>query len=121
MEPLIDLSWRWYVAFPLMLLGTVLVAWGGKNGLICALRGDSARLVNLMEGFRLLVIGLALTGIGAAWAWHMPWLLALSLVIGGGEILESSIDIFALRRWSRLELQRASDHEARLLTSQVRT
>jgi hypothetical protein len=103
MEALIDLSWRSYVAFPLMLSGAVLAAWGIKKwlgGLICALRGDPAQLVTLMEGFRLTIMGLALTGVGAAWAWHMPGLLALSLMIGGGEILESSIDIFALRRWS---------------------
>jgi hypothetical protein len=119
MEVLMDLSWRLYVALPLMVLGTALAAWGikrGLNGLICALRGDSARLVTLMEGFRLAIVGLALTGVGAAWTWHLPWLLALSLVIGAGETLESSIDIFALRRWSRLELERASSYESRLPT-----
>jgi hypothetical protein len=119
MEALLHLSWRLYVALPLMVLGAALAAWGikkGLNGLLCALRGDSAHLVTLMEGFRLSIIGLALTGIGAAWAWHLTWLLALSLVIGGGETLESSIDIFALRRWSCFELEQASSYKSRLPT-----
>jgi hypothetical protein len=101
MDTLIDLSWRLYVALPLMALGAVIAVWGTKMelvGLIGALRGNSAQLVTLMEGFRLSIIGLALTGVGAAWAWHLTWLLVLSLVIGGQEMLESSIDIFALRR-----------------------
>jgi hypothetical protein len=109
MEDLMHLSWRLYVALPLMVLGTALAVWGinkGRNGLICALRGDTTHLVTLMEGFRLSIIGLALTGIGAAWVWHLTWLLALSLVIGGGETLESSIDIFALRRWSHFKPER---------------
>jgi hypothetical protein len=105
MEALMDLSWRLYLALPLMVLGAALAVWGikrGVHGLICALRGDSAQLVTLMEGFRLAIVGLVVTGIGAAWAWHIPWLLVLSLVMGAGEMLESSIDIFALRRWARL-------------------
>ena len=119
MEALMDLSWRLYIALPLMVLGTALAVLGikrGANGLICALRGDLAQLVTLMEGFRLAIVGLALTGIGAAWAWNLTWLLALSLVIGAGEMLESSIDIFALRRWSRFELKRISNYENSLPT-----
>jgi hypothetical protein len=43
-------------------------------------------------------------GIGAAWIWHLPWLLVLSLAIGGGETLETSLILFALRHGSHLVL-----------------
>jgi len=55
-----------------------------------------------MTAFRLSVVGLAVAGLGASWAWQQLWLLALSLAIGGEELLESSICVYALRRYPRL-------------------
>jgi hypothetical protein len=69
-------------------------------------RGDAAQLVPLMEGFRATIIGLALVGIGAAWIWHLTWLLAISLAVGGGETLETSLILFALRHGAGLEIGR---------------
>ena len=80
----------------------------GLNGLRDALRGDSEKILQWIQGFRFLIIGLGLAGLGAAWAWHLTWLLVLSLAIGGEETLESSIVIFALRRGRRLETQTSS-------------
>ncbi len=111
METLIELSWRMYPISALIALGIGLALWGllmELNGLRGALRGDSGKLLLWIQGFRLSIIGLALAGLGVAWAWHLDWLLVLSLAIGGEEILESSIVIFALRRGRRLEMQKVS-------------
>ena len=50
-----------------------------------------------VSGFCTAITGLALAGIGAAWGWHLPWLLAVSLLIGAEEILESSVILVALQ------------------------
>jgi hypothetical protein len=107
MEVLVHLSWRVYLAIPLMALGATLAVWGakrGRQGLLAAVHGDSAQLVAFMEGFRATVIGLALAGIGAAWIWHLSLLLILALAIGCGETLETSLILFALRHGTHLEL-----------------
>ncbi len=111
METLIELPWRVYPISALIAVGIGLALWGllmELNGLRGALRGDSGKLLTWIQGFRLSIIGLALAGLGAAWAWHLDWLLVLSLAIGGEETLESSIVIFALKRGRRLEMQKAS-------------
>ncbi len=105
MDLLFDLSWRVYPASALMVLGSVLALWGLRMewmGLYHALRTDPARILGFLHGFRLSVIGLALVGIGAAWNWHIAVLLALALIIGGEETLESSVHIYAVRRGRRL-------------------
>jgi hypothetical protein len=109
MEALVHLSWRLYLAVPLMMLGAALAVWGGKRGLkglLRAVRGDSAQLVPFMEGFRTTIIGLALVGIGVAWVWHLTWLFVLSLTTAGGETMETSLILFALRHGSSLEIGR---------------
>ena len=105
MEALIDLSWRIYPATVLMAVGASLFLLGMAkewSGLRLALNGDPGKILIFLLGFRLSIIGLALAGIGAAWAWHLTVLLVLSLVIGGEELLESSAHIFAVRRGQRL-------------------
>jgi len=90
-----------------MALGAAGAVWGAKRGLqglLRAVRGDAAQLVPLMEGFRAAIIGLALVGIGAAWIWHLPWLLAISLAVGGGETIETSLILFALRHGAGLKI-----------------
>ena len=111
METLIELAWRVYPISALIVLGIGLALWGllmELDGLRGALRGESGKLLTWIQGFRLSIIGLALTGLGVAWAWHLTWLLVLTLAIGGEETLESSIVIFALRRGRRLEMQKVS-------------
>jgi hypothetical protein len=63
------------------------------------------KAVTAMRGLRIAVIGLAVVGLGAAWAWHLVWLLVLALVIGGEETLESSVHIYALTRGRDLRLR----------------
>ncbi len=86
LDEIASLSWRWYPATALIGLGAVLALWGLRTealGLRDSLSGDHSRIVIWIQGFRLSIIGLALAGIGAAWALHLTWLLVQSLAIGG--------------------------------------
>jgi hypothetical protein len=47
--------------------------------------------------FRRVVVGLALVGAGVGWAAQVPWLLAASVCIAIGELLETSYYIGVLR------------------------
>ena len=105
MDALIDLAWRIYRASVLMALGTLLTLRGTVKewvGTRRAMRSDPAKILVFLMGFRLAIIGLAVLAIGAAWAWHIPVLLVLALVVGGEELLESSVHIYADRRGRRL-------------------
>lgn len=80
MAPLVELDWGAYTAAALMALEAALAAWG----LTLEVRGfrrpryDLDKVLAIVRGFRLFVAGTAVAGLGAAWAWHVPWLLALS-------------------------------------------
>ncbi|MGE0539652.1 MAG: hypothetical protein AB7R89_05695 [Dehalococcoidia bacterium] len=92
------LPWHVAGASTLIALGLFLAARGVRRCYLAFPRPHaSMQPLGWMRGFRLTLIGLAVAGIGAAWLWQMPWLLALSLAIGGEEALESSIAIHALR------------------------
>ena len=100
MEALTDLSWRIYPASALMALG-VAILFSGMRLEVEGIRrptGDPMKMVTVIRGFRVAVIGVALAGLGAAWAWLITWLFVLSLVFGAEEVLESSVHIFILRR-----------------------
>lgn len=103
MRELAELSWRAYPAVVLMAAGLLLAAGGIRTGYASWALGVNhpEKGLRWMLGFRRALIGLALMGIGAAWWWQLGWLLALALIIGGEEILESSICIFALREQRR--------------------
>src|SRR5215207_8679925 len=73
-------------------LGLILV-WRGLRGgrdRGRALLGQRIDMLHRIEGFRLMVFGLVLIGVGAAVIWQAQWLLILALGIGFVEILESS-------------------------------
>jgi hypothetical protein len=97
---------RTYPAAILMALGTLIAVLGTRRQADGILRpmGDPAKAVTWMRGFRQTIAGLAVLGIGAAWLWQAPWLLALSLIIGAGEIFESSLDVWALTKGKDLQL-----------------
>ena len=59
---------------------------------------DPTKMVTVIRGFRIAVIGLVFAGLGASWNWHITWLFVLSLIFGGEELLESSVHLFILRR-----------------------
>ena len=105
----LDPLWTSPLAFAVIALGVVLV-WrglrGGRDGQR-ALLGQRIDMLNRIEGFRLMVFGLVLIGIGAAVIWRAQWLLLLALGIGFVEILESSALIAVWRRGRREGTQRA--------------
>ena len=89
-------------AIVLILLGVALM-WrglrGGERGAQGLLRRGAAMLGRI-EGFRLVVFGLALIGIGLAVIWQAQWLLVLAIGIAVVEILESSA-LIAVWKWDR--------------------
>jgi hypothetical protein len=101
----LDPLWKSLIAFAVIALGVVLV-WrglrGGRDGQR-ALLGQRIDMLNRIEGFRLMVFGLVLVGIGAAVIWRAKWLLLLALGIGFVEILESSALIAIWRGGGRHE------------------
>jgi hypothetical protein len=103
MDALMGPGWTPYAAAALLALGVALTVRGLRWCRAAFPRPRSASMQPLtwMLGFRLTIIGLALVGAGAAWLWGLPWLLALSLAIGGEETLETSIAISALRAQQR--------------------
>ena len=105
MDTIVDLTWRIYPAFVILGGGALLAAYGllvQFRGIVKPIR-DPEKNLTWMRGFRLTIIGLAIAGVAAAWAWHSAFLLVLALLIGGGETFESSLDIFALRRGRRMQ------------------
>ena len=50
-----------------------------------------------MRGFRIGIVSLAVAAIGAAWWWQSGALFGLAVVIGGEELLESTVVIKALQ------------------------
>lgn len=99
MHELADLGWRAFPSTVLMGAGLVLAVQGFRTGRASWRLGVNHpdKGLDWMLGFRRVMIGLAVVGIGAAWWWQLGWLLALALIIGGEETLESSICIMALR------------------------
>ena len=87
MDTFIDLGWRIYPAAAVMALGALAMLQGLRLEVagFKSFSGKDPNLVVLVRGFRLFVAGAAVVGLGAAWAWHVPGLLVLSLVIGGEE------------------------------------
>jgi len=92
-------SWQQYPAILIMLLGVALL-WRGLHGGPDGERGLLRRGVEMLErieGWRLSVLGLTLTGVGAAWFWDLRWLLVLALGIGFAELHEATHIIKAWR------------------------
>ena len=100
MDTVVALSWRAYPSWTLIAVGLTITIWSVRHGIIAACREarDPRRALALLRGFRGGIIGLALAGLGAAWCWQLGWLLGLSLIIGGQELLESTVVITALRQ-----------------------
>jgi len=105
MDALVDLSWRAYPAAAIIASGVAMAAWG-VAGLVRGWRmpfADRAKPVVWVSGFRLAIVGLAVVALGAAWLSQQLWVLLLALAIGGEELLETSVILFALRWGQRQE------------------
>ena len=98
MFELVHLSWRAYPAALLIAAGLAAAVWSARRGVARARRlRDPGRALAVMQGFRRAIVGLAVAAVGAAWWWHIGWLFGLALVIGGQELLESTVVIAALK------------------------
>lgn len=103
MDALIDLSWRAWPGAALLLAGVVVIL----HAILVAPRALAPSAAGAGSGwvrrFRRLMLGLTFAGLGAAWWWHLGGLLAFTLVVGGEELLESSLALGALRAGVALE------------------
>ena len=61
------------------------------------------RLLGMIRGFRVGIVGLAVIGIGVWLLTGATWVLILSLAVAGEEILETSFIIWAIQSDPRLE------------------
>jgi hypothetical protein len=98
MDTLIESSWRFYPAMALAVLGGGLVILGVHWQFDGFLRSaqNATSLRKALRGFRLMVIGLGLLGVAAAWQWTITWLFVLSAAFAGEETFESSLMLGAL-------------------------
>jgi hypothetical protein len=106
-DTLADLSWRIYPALALVLIGVPMAFFGLRRD-IAGLRApfsDRDKPLKMMTGFRMAIVGVALTLFGAAWIAQIAWLMWLAAIIGAGELLESSLMISGMRIGRRLEDQ----------------
>ncbi len=97
MDAIAELSWRVYPSAALMAIGLA-VSWLGSR---MARRGfhlpGAADMQMFIKGFRIAVIGGTIAALGAAWNWQLTWLLVLSLVICGEEVVETTLHLSILR------------------------
>jgi hypothetical protein len=100
MEAIWEVTWRLYPASLLALAGALIALTGVRRQVVGIMRPvrEPGKGLAWMRGFRQTVIGLAVLGVAAAWLLDAPWLLALALIIGAGELFESSLDIWALTK-----------------------
>jgi hypothetical protein len=87
-----------HVAALMIPAGLVLLVVGFRRGAagMRRHRRDPPRALALLRGFRISVVGLCLAGVGAGLLWDVGWLVGLSLIIGGEELLESTVVITAM-------------------------
>jgi len=97
MTEIFDLTWRAYPALVLIAGGVVTAVWSAMRAVRRA-RGthDPQRVLAILQGFRIAVVALAVAGLGLACWLQSPSLFGLALIIGGEELLESSVMIAAL-------------------------
>ncbi|TMB97456.1 MAG: hypothetical protein E6J42_07640 [Chloroflexi bacterium] len=106
MEAIWQADWRLVPAVLLVMLGLIQTLLGVRRqaiGMLLPVR-DPAKALTWLRGFRQTIVGLALLGVGTAWLFGAAWLLAISLIIGGGELFESSLDIWGLTKAKDLRI-----------------
>jgi len=109
MDFVTELPWR-AVHSSITIAGGIALFVYGVERLLQALRisiWDMDRPIVWMGGFRAAIIGLAIVGLGAAWLTQQLWVLLIALAIGGEELLETSVLVYAMRRGRRIEREMA--------------
>ena len=91
---------RVYAAPLAAVCGGWLALFGARSvaGALASPVGVSGRALRLMRGFRALIVGTALVCLAAGWFWQLEALAVGAALIGAGELMETSIDVWALRR-----------------------
>ncbi len=93
------LPWKDGPALALALFGVALTAHG-----ILGMPNPTRQHVDLvlwLQGFRRMIVGLALLMFGIAWLRNLPWLLAIALGAGLQEVRESTSYLLTLDREAR--------------------
>jgi len=107
MEALIHSSWGAYPAALLIAVGVALAAAAVRRWRAAAcLDRDPERALAYALGFRTGILGLCAVAFGFGWLWQIAWLLVLSLIVLGEEMLEIGVMIAALRAATRPRLPR---------------
>ena len=100
MQPYWDEELRFYLT-PLMILGGTALAISGLRAAASAVMLPATtpgKNLRLMTGFRAALVGAAIACAAAGWLWQVEGLAVAAMVIGLGELLETSLDVWALRR-----------------------
>lgn len=94
----------------LMAYGTVAVLWSGRYLAAARRYRDPQRALVMMRGLRLMILDLAVFGVGAGLWWDSPALVGVAVIFAAEEMLESSIVIAALRRGVKNTTTRDADY-----------
>ncbi len=109
MEAFLELSWRLYPASALALGGTLLVIRGVRDFVRARRHArDPERALLVARSFRVAIMGLCVAVFGAAWIAGLGWLVAISLIVLGEEMLETSVMVAALRDGAEREARAAA-------------
>lgn len=100
MDAIVEAAWRAYPSSAVLAAGMLLAARGVRTEIAGWREHDAfdpMRALLFVQGFRMAVIGLTLTGVGAAWLWQVEWLFWLSVIVMGEETFETTLVIGGLR------------------------
>ena len=103
MELIAETPWRVYPTGFIIGVGVITLYLGASRLVRMARVASSDRTapIQYAGGLRLVFLGLALVGIGSAWMWNQPLLLAAALGIGGVELIETTMALIVLRSRER--------------------
>ena len=113
--------WQEMLAVGLMWLGLLFVwrgLFGGPSGGYGLLRRID--MYGRLLGWRVFLLGVTATGVGAAWFWDARWLLVMSLGFGFVELQEAT-GVIKAWRWDGGQAAKQERHEGSNGTRQERS
>lgn len=102
-----------YLPIALMVYGAVAVLWSSRYMAAARCYRDPQRALTMMRGLRLMILDLAVFGVGAGLWWDSPVVIGLAVIVAAEELLETSIVITALRRQLRSQETRITTEARR--------